>query len=86
LTPEHTPPFGDWVTKFLLAGPSAGPVPRDLATREELRDAWGKSGERCGATWTQHEAWLRATAAERNIQPTFRGQFFIEALAKGWTR
>jgi hypothetical protein len=91
IQPEETipAPFGDYVIRFLLAGPAAaGEMPRDPATRAEMKSAVGRAGspEAIAATWREHEGWLRATAVERGIQPTFRGQFFAEAAAKGTRR
>lgn len=75
-------PFGDFVIRLLTAGPAvAGAVPRSAMVRDELRLAWGVHGERVRTTWLAHETWLRAAAAARGIRPTFRGQFFGEAIA-----
>lgn len=81
-TDTPTPPFGEFVTKYLLVGPKAGCVPRDPATRSELTLASGRMGERIAGTWRTHERWLRSIAAERGIQPPFNGRFFAEAIAK----
>ncbi len=87
MTPETTPPFGEYVVKLLLAGPGVCYVPPgDENTRKELLAAYGRFGENVAATWRTHHVWLRQTATERAIQPRFSGLFFAEALAKEGTR
>ena len=86
-TTVSAPPFSDWITEFLLAGPRAGAVPRDAVTRAELRRVWGAHGERVAETWRQHEHGLRQAAAARGIRPTWPGRkFFGEAIAQKGTR
>jgi hypothetical protein len=88
-TPDTTaPPFGEFVTRYLLNPATAGEMPRDPATREDMKRAIGRAGspEAIAATWRRHEHWLRQAAIERNIQPPFGGLFFAEAAAKGTRR
>lgn len=87
MTADTTPAplFCDYVVRLLLAGPvglAYNPAP-DAATHAEVRQVWGRHGEKVGVTWRLHETFLRAAAAERNLRPRFAGKFFAEAMQKG---
>jgi hypothetical protein len=83
-TNAPAPPFGDYITKFLLSGPGQRDAMPDAARRAELEQAIGRFGERIGECWRQHHVWLRSEAARLEIKPRFPGnRYFSEALAAG---
>jgi hypothetical protein len=85
--PAFPPPLSAAVALVLLGGPHAA-FPADLDGADEAgklqRAPDGLA--RIAALWRQHEVWLRAEAARRDIEPMFGEaralEFFGQHLAR----